>query len=188
MKKLILVTGLLALTNAHAQIFPYTERFGIGGSWGLNAPVFGNTFNSDAGADQTWDIHARIHLNASSGLEAAFTKHEFAEVTTAAQVSDLTYFRRLYATQIFSPLLGVGAGVVDLTHYESSSLQLGLKLRGGFEYTLVNHANLGFNIDYQYASSNIHILAMRVGLTWYIGSDLSDGVMYNCPGTGCANQ
>jgi OOP family OmpA-OmpF porin len=185
MKKLILATGLLALTSVHAQDYNYSDRFGVGASWGYNTPIFGNSFNNVADSDQSWSIHARYHLNAASGLEAAFTKHEFSDVTTAAQVTDLTYFRRLNTTERFSTILGAGAGVVDLTHYDPSSLKLGLKLRAGAEYAVMNCLSLGLNLDYQHInkmlfaanlpSGNIHILAARVGLTWYFGSPIVAG-------------
>lgn len=180
MKKLILASGLLALTSAHAQNYDYSKKFGIGASWGYNVPVFGNDFNTAADSDQTFGIHARYHLSSSYGVEAAFTKHEFSDVKTAAQVTDVTFFKRLKATDRLSPILGLGAGVVDLTHYDPSSLKLGLKARVGAEYALTNCLSLGLNLDYQHVnkmlfaanlpSGNIHVLAARAGLTWYFGS------------------
>lgn len=180
MKKLILVSCLLALTSAQAQNYDYSKKFGIGASWGYNTPVFGNAFNDAADSDQTFAFHARYHLNSSYGLEAAFAKHEFSDVRTAAQVTDVTFFKRLKATDRLSPILGLGAGVVDLTHYAPENLKLGLKARAGVEYALTNCLSLGLNLDYQHVnkmlfaanlpSGNIHVLAARAGLTWYFGT------------------
>lgn len=180
MKKIALISGLLALTSAHAQNYDYSKKFGIGASWGYNTPVFGNAFNDAADSDQTFAFHARYHLNSTYGLEAAFAKHEFSDVKTAAQVTDVTFFKRLKATDRLSPILGLGAGVVDLTDYSPENLKLGLKARAGVEYALTNCLSLGLNLDYQHVnkmlfaanlpSGNIHVLAARAGLTWYFGT------------------
>lgn len=179
MKRISVLALLLTSNFALAQSFDYSKKWGIGGSFGYNTPIFGNSFNTSADGGESWGAHVRYHLNQASGLELAFTKHEFADVTSALQVTDLTYFYRLSSTSRFTPVLGAGAGVVDITHYDPNNLKLGLKLRGGAEYALNEAFSLGLNLDYQHVnkmffgdnlpSGNIHVLAARVGLTWYFG-------------------
>lgn len=127
--------------------------------------------------------HVRYHLCKSCGLEASFTKHEFSDKKSALQVTDLLLFKRLSPLARFTPVIGAGAGVVDITHYDPNSLKLGLKLRGGAEYALNQAFSLGLNVDYQHVnkmlfgdnlpSGNIHVLAARVGLTYYFGKGSS---------------
>ena len=178
--KSIALTALLITPMAFAETFDYSKKWGIGASYGYNTPIFGNTFNTAADADDTWGLHLRYHLNESTGLEAGFTKHEFEDTTSALQVTDVTWFKRLRATEKLSPILGAGAGVVDISHYSEENLKLGLKLRAGVEYALSQCLSLGLNVDYQHVdkmffgdnldSRNIEILSGRVGLTWYFGS------------------
>lgn len=178
MKKLLALCVLLSQV-AVAQTYDYSKKWGIGGSFGYNTPVFGNMTNEFADGDTTWGAHVRYHLNQSSGLELAYTRHDLKDTDMAAQVADVTWFKRLAPTSRFSPILGVGAGVVDLTNYDPNSLKLGLKLRGGAEYALTNALSLGLNVDYQHVNKmlmgdnlptrNAHLIAARVGLTWYFG-------------------
>lgn len=177
--KSIALTALLLTPVAFANTYDYSKKWGIGASYGYNTPVFGNTFNTAADADDTWGLHLRYHLNESTGLEAGFTKHEFEDTTSAIQVTDVTWFKRLKATDRLSPIFGAGAGVVDITNYAENNLKLGLKLRAGAEYALTQCLSLGLNIDYQHVDKmffsdnldigNIEILSGRVGLTWYFG-------------------
>lgn len=178
MKMLVLGAALIS-TAAFAGSYDYSKKFGIGGSYGYNTPVFGNPFNTSADEGETWGFHGRYHLNSAYGLEAAFTKHEFADVTNALQVSDVTLFKRLNPTSRFSPILGLGAGIVDITHYPENNWKLGLKARVGGEYALTEAFSLGLNIDYQHVTKmlfgdnldgrNINVLGARVGLTYYFG-------------------
>lgn len=178
MKKLLPLC-LLVSQVAVAQSYDYSKKWGIGGSFGYNTPVFGNITNEIADGDQTWGAHLRYHYNQAHGVELAFSKHELADTNIAAQVTDVTWFKRLAPTSRFTPIIGAGAGVVDMTHYDPNSLKLGLKLRGGAEYALSNAFSLGLNLDYQHVNKmlfadnlptrNAHILAARVGLTWYFG-------------------
>lgn len=182
MKGLLICLFLLS-SSVFAGEFNYSKRWGIGGSAGYNTPVFGNIFNNSADAGETWGVHARYHLSETYGLEAAFSKHEFDDVKSALEVTDLTFFNRLRPTERLTPVIGAGLGVVDISNYDPNSLKLGLKLRAGAEYALNQAFSLGLNIDYQHVNKmlmgdnlpgrNIHVLAARVGLTWYFGSPKS---------------
>lgn len=177
--KMLTVVLLLLSKLAVAQTFDYSKKWGIGGSLGYNTPIFGNNFNTDAGSGETWGFHVRYHLCKSCGLEAAFTKHEFADTNSALQVTDLLFFKRLLPTERFTPVIGAGAGVVDISHYDPSSLKMGFKLRGGAEYALNEAFSLGLNVDYQHVNKmlfgdnlpgrTINVIAARLGLTWYFG-------------------
>ena len=180
----LLFSLVLIATSAFAEDFNYAGRWGIGGSAGYNTPVFGNIFNNAADGGETWGAHVRYHFCKSCGVEAAFTRHEFADVNSALQVTDLTLFKRLRPLERFTPVIGAGLGVVDISHYDPSSLKLGMKLRAGAEYALNQAWSLGLNLDYQHVNKmlfsdnlpgrNIHALAARVGLTWYFGSPKSE--------------
>lgn len=179
MKGLFVFLALIS-TSAVAEDFNYAGRWGIGGSAGYNTPVFGNIFNNAADGAETLGAHVRYHLCDSCGIEAAFTKYEFNDVKNALQVTDLTFFKRLRPVERFTPVIGAGLGVVDISDYDPSSLKLGMKLRAGAEYALNQAWSLGLNVDYQHVNKmffgdnlpgrNIHALAARVGLTWYFGS------------------
>lgn len=179
MKKIFMISSLVLSTAAFSQSYDYSKKFGLGGSLGFNFPIFGNNFNTEADSGESWSLYGRYHFNAADALEAAFTKHEFQDTTKALNVSDLTYIRRFQAMERFTPIAGIGLGVVDINNYDPDDLKLGWKLRAGLEYALNNHLNLGFNVDYQNVTKmlfddnlpgrNIHVLAARVGLTWYFG-------------------
>lgn len=178
MKKLIAVALLLSQV-AVAQTYDYSKKWGIGGSVGYNTPVFGNPLNTAADGDSVWGAHVRYHYNQATGIELAYARHELSDTKIAAQVTDVTWFKRLAPTSRFSPLFGIGAGVVDLSNYQPSNLKLGLKARAGAEYALSQSWSLGANVDYQHINKmlfsdnlptrNGHILAGRVALTWYFG-------------------
>lgn len=175
--KVFIAVLFIVSQAAFAQDFDYSKKWGIGGSFGYGTPIFGNHFNTAADGGETWGFHVRYHLCKSCGLEAAFTKYEFDDTKAALQVTDLLFFKRLAPTARFTPVIGAGAGVVDISHYDPSSLKMGLKLRGGAEYAINEAFSLGLNLDYQHVNKmlfgdnlpgrNIHVLAGRVGLTWY---------------------
>lgn len=179
MKKLLALCVLLSQV-AVAQTYDYSNKWGFGGSYGYNTPVFGNITNEVADGDETWGFHVRYHLNKSSGLELAYTKHELSDTPITLQVTDLTWFKRLAPTSRLTPVIGAGLGVVDITDYAPNSLKLGIKLRGGLEYALMECLSLGLNVDYQHVNKmlfsdnlptrNAHVLAGRVGLTYYFGA------------------
>lgn len=178
MKKLLSLC-LLVSQVAVAQSYDYSKKWGIGGSYGYNTPVFGNITNDVADGDETWGFHVRYHLNSSSGLELAYTKHELSDTPLTLQVTDLTWFKRLAPTSRLSPVIGAGLGVVDISDYDPGNLKLGVKLRGGLEYALTNALSLGLNVDYQHVNKmlfsdnlptrNAHVIAARAGITWYFG-------------------
>lgn len=171
--------ALLLAPLAFADSYDYSKKWGIGGSYGYNTPIFGNELNDIADGDETWGFHLRYHICKSCGLELAYTKHELSDTDITAQVTDLLWFKRLSPLARFTPVVGAGAGVVDLSDYDPNNLKLGLKLRGGGEYALSKDFSLGLNVDYQHINKmlfadnlptgNGHILAARVGLTWYFG-------------------
>lgn len=179
--KFALIAALLASQVALAQTYDYSKKWGIGGSYGYNTPIFGNTTNDVADGDETWSFHGRYHFNSADALELAFTRHELSDTAITPQVTDLTYVRRLAPLARFSPIVGAGAGIVDMLNYDPNSWKLGLKLRAGAEYALNHCFNVGFNVDYQHINKmlfadnlpthNAHILAARVGLTWYFGGN-----------------
>lgn len=193
MKKLFVLSTLLLSNLALAENFDYTGKWGIGGSLGYNTPIFGHNFNTAADGGETWGGHVRYHLCKSCGLEAAFTKHEYSDTKTALQVTDILFFKRLSPTSRFTPVIGAGAGVVDISHTNENNLKLGVKLRGGAEYALNNNFSLGLNVDYQHVNKmvfadnldgrNIHALAARVGLTYYFGKSSSQEITKTATGT-----
>lgn len=170
----------LILSSGLASAYDYTGKFGLGGNAGYNFPVFGNPFNKTADADWLWGIHGRYHFNTQWGVEVGYSRHEFEDTTIAAQVFDGLAFYRLNGTARFTPVLGLGVGVVDLTNYSQNSLKMGIKARVGAEYAFTECLSGAFNVDYQRVDKMLfgdnmpgrvaHIIAPRVALTWYFGA------------------
>lgn len=175
-----LLFGLIVFSPifANAYTFDYSKRFGLGASFGYNTPIFGNYLNDQADGKETYSLHGRYHLDSSHGLELSFTRHEL-KGFNPFKVTDITYFKRFMPLERISPIAGIGLGIVDISNYDPNDLKLGLKLRGGLELAINEDFTLGLNLDYQHVnkmlfaknlpSRNAHIMALRMGVTWYFG-------------------
>ena len=191
MKSALIASLVLASQVTFAETFDYSKKWGLGGSYGYNTPIFGNITNDVADGDETWSFYGRYHFNSADALELAFTRHELSDTPITPQVTDLTYVRRLAPLARFSPIVGAGVGVVDMLKYDPNSLKLGLKLRAGAEYAINHCFNIGFNLDYQQVNKmlfadnlptrNAHLLAARVGLTWYFGGTKGAAAVAGAP-------
>jgi OmpA-OmpF porin, OOP family len=179
MQKLVLA-AVLATGAAHAN-YDYSHKWGLGGSYGYNTPVFGHLFNDSADGDQAWSVHGRYHYNSAYGVEGAFSRYEFSDVTTALKTYDVLFFNRLRPTSRLTPVLGLGAGATEIPNYGDESTKLHLKARAGLEYSLLHCLTASLNVDYvnvhkmlgrnNLDGRNIHDLSARVGLTWYFGTE-----------------
>jgi len=179
MLKILTVLAFLS-SVVFAQNFDYSKKIGIGGSGGYSTPVFGNDFNDGADGDLNWGAHIRYHLCQSCGIELAFTRHDFDKTNQALKVFDILFFERLKPLSKFTPVLGLGAGVADITNFNPSSLKLALKAKAGVEYALNQNFSLGLHLNYQHISKffatnnlpneTIHVFAPQLGITWYFGN------------------
>lgn len=186
MKKALLAFIFCAPLLLQAQTFDYSNKIGLGASFGYNTPVFGNYLNDQADGKETYSIHARYHIDSSYGLELSFTRYEFKNSDNPFKVTDIAYFKRFMPLSRFTPIAGLGLGIVDISEYNPDNLKLGLKLRGGLEYALNQDFSLALNLDYQHVnkmffadnlpSRTAHIMAARMGLTWYFGKADSSAI------------
>jgi len=180
MKRISMLALLVSQVATADHHFDYSKKWGLGGSVGYNTPVFGHLFNDAADGAETWGLHGRYHYNSSVGVEAAFSRYEFSDVTNALKTYDVLFFKRLMPTSRLTPVLGLGFGGVELTKNDDQSMKLGLKARAGLEYALTHCLSLGVNVDYldvqkmpgraNLDGKHIHDLSGRVGITWYWGS------------------
>lgn len=69
MKFCLVLISFLVGQAAFAQTFDYSKRWGVGGSFGYNTPVFGNIINNAADGDISWGVHGRYHFNQNDGIE-----------------------------------------------------------------------------------------------------------------------
>lgn len=171
---------LLSLCGAlTAQAYDYSGKFGLGLGGGATIPSFGNQFNDVADPELTGTAYARYHFSQAFGLDAAYTRNEFQDTNMAMNIYDLLGFYRFMPTEKFSPVFGLGAGAVDLDKYEPTSMKLGLRARLGIEYALNEAFSLAGHVDYHHISKidnnlpigTAHVIAPKVALTWYFGSE-----------------
>lgn len=157
-----------------------TGQFGVGGSVGYNTPVFGHEFNTAADGGYNWAAHARYHLNSAWGFELSHGRHEFDDIDFNMKTTGVTALYR-FATDRFSPYVGLGLGHVDGQNGES--WRTSYKVAVGAEYDLLSNLVVGAAVDYQHLdkrftgggdyvgrSNPFHVVAARVALTWYFGS------------------
>lgn len=179
MKFWLTMTALVIGESVCAQTYDYSQRFGIGGSFGYNTPILGNVFNEMADGDISWGVHGRYHFNSKDGIELGHSRYELSDINNLVKSTDVLYFRRLNEKNRFSPVVGAGAGIIEISRYNPGTPKLGLKARAGAEYALSECFSLGLNIDYQHVNKmlfaanlptrNAHLLSARVGLTYYFG-------------------
>lgn len=179
MKFLLAVTAFVIGQSAMAQTFDYSKRWGLGGSFGYNTPIFGNIINEMADGDISWGVHGRYHFNQQDGIELGHSRYELSDINNLVKSTDVLYFRRLNGTSRFTPILGAGAGIIEISRYNPGTPKLGLKARAGAEYAINECFSLGLNVDYQHVNKmlfaanlptrNAHLLSARVGLTYYFG-------------------
>jgi opacity protein-like surface antigen len=150
MKLLFLILSFFSLT-AFANSPDFSERFGLSVAAGYNKPIGGNDFDDRADGDFVAGMYGRYQFNRKSGIQLGYTRYEWDHSPTAARIYDLVYMHRMGPREWFTPIWGVGVGLVDIANYNvDENLKLGLKARAGIEYSTGDNVILDFVVDYQY--------------------------------------
>ena len=180
MKHLISILSLFVSLSAFADTYDLARRFGITVASGWQEPILGNRFDDRADGEAMYGLYGRYQLNQESALQFGYTRHDWHNSPTAARIYDVTYLYRTARDQGLSPVLGLGAGLVDIANYNvDENLKLGLRARAGIEYSLSPDFIFGAHVDYQFVNKMIgeddnltigemHILAPQVNLTYLL--------------------
>lgn len=130
-----------------------SRRFGISGSAGWDKPVLGNKFDDRADGGFVFGLYASYHVNDESGFQLGYTRYDWTHSPTAIRVYDLMYTHRPLSDKRFTPLWGIGAGLVDIANYNvDENLKLGLRARAGVEYGISPDLILAAIVDFQYVN------------------------------------
>lgn len=157
----------------------FSKRFGVSVAGGFNKPVLGNKFDDRADGEFVSGLYGRYQFTRSSGIQLGYTRYEWDHSPTAARIYDLVYMHRMGPREWFTPIWGVGVGLVDIANYNvDENLKLGLKGRVGIEYQTGENIILDFVVDYQYVGKmvgerrdlrigDINAIAPQVILTYF---------------------
>ncbi|MBA2404303.1 MAG: outer membrane beta-barrel protein [Bdellovibrionales bacterium] len=182
MKYFLLLPLIFASFNTWSDSPNLSRRFGISLAAGKNKPFTGNDFDDRADGEFVFGLYGRYQFNQESGIQLGYTRYEWTHSPTAARIYDLVYLHRLKARKWFTPIWGVGAGLVDIANYNvDENLKLGLKARVGVEFMLSSNMIVDAVIDYQFVNKmvgeddnltigEIHALAPQLILTYFFGS------------------
>lgn len=181
MIKLLLLI-LITSTQAFAEAPDFSRRYGISAAAGRNKPILGNRFDDRADGDFVYGLYGRYQFNRESGFQLGYTRFEWDHSPTAARVYDFVYLHRLAPKKYFTPIWGLGVGLVDVANYNvDENLKLGLKARIGAEFILSKDLLLDAVVDYQFVNKmigeddnltigEIHALAPQLILSYFFGS------------------
>jgi opacity protein-like surface antigen len=170
---------LLSSLPLWAESPDLSKKFGLSLAAGRNKPVLGNRFDDRADGEFVYGFYGRYQINRESGLQLGYTRYEWSHSPTAARIYDLVYLHRLTPRKWFTPIWGVGVGLVDIANYDvDENLKLGLKARAGIEYTLSDNMIVDVVIDYQFVNKmigeddnlvigEIHALAPQLILSYF---------------------
>lgn len=179
MKHLVLILLLLIPTLAFSDSPDFSKRFGLSVAAGWNHPITGNDFDDRADGEFVFGMYGRYQFNRSSGMQLGYTRYEWTHSPTAARIYDAVYLHRMSPRKWFTPIWGLGAGLVDIANYDvDENLKLGLKARVGIEYSADDNLILDFVVDYQFVNKmigeddnltigEIHALAPQVIMSYF---------------------
>jgi hypothetical protein len=156
-----------------------THRLGVSLSAGFDIPVSGNNFDEDANGEFVAGIAGRYQLTPKSSLQLGYTRFEWSNSPAAVRLYDVMYIYRVTSLDWITPILGAGAGAVDIANYNiDENLKLGLRARLGAEWILSKEVVMDFVVDYLYVcqmpgeegtleSNEIQAFAPQVVATYY---------------------
>lgn len=191
MKSLIIVS-LLISSSVMAKTYDLSNRFGIGGGGGYTFPVTGNDFDDFAKNEVMWGAHIRYNTSAADGFMLNFSGYEFENTDIGAKVYDLMYINRLNEGDRFTPILGIGAGVANMSGirpFYHDGLKFASRARAGFEYALSDDFFASIFSDFQFIGKmpfndedentddesfpgrEIFAVVPQIALTYYFGPD-----------------
>ena len=177
MKLLLFVITLLSL-QAFADSPDFSKRFGVSAAAGFNKPILGNAHDDRADGEFVSGLYGRYQFNRKSGVQLGYTRYEWTHSPTAARIYDLVYLHRMGPREWFTPIWGVGVGLVDIANYNiDENLKFGAKGRVGIEYSTGENVILDFVVDYQYVGKmpgerrdlkiEMHALAPQIIATYF---------------------
>lgn len=181
MNKFLFVLLFLLVPIAQADSPDFSRRFGISTAIGQNKPILGNRFDDRADGDFVFGLYGRYQINRESGIQLGYTRYEWDHSPTAARIYDLVYLHRLAPRKYFTPIWGLGVGLVDIANYNvDENLKLGLKARAGLEFILSKDLIVDAVVDYQYVNKmigeddnltigEINALAPQLILSYFFG-------------------
>lgn len=184
MKYLVVFLFMLASFHSWSDSPDLSRRFGISAAAGWNHPILGNRFDDRADGEFVFGLYGRYQINRESGLQLGYTRYEWSHSPTAARIYDLVYMHRLKSRKWFTPIWGLGVGLVDIANYNvDENLKLGLKARVGIEYVLSEDMIIDAVLDYQFVNKMIgeddnltigemHALAPQLILTYFFQGEL----------------
>lgn len=182
MIKFLLLFFIISINVSLAEAPDFSRRFAISAAAGRNKPILGNRFDDRADGDFVFGLYGRYQINRESGLQLGYTRYEWDHSPTAARIYDLLYLHRLAPRKYFTPVWGVGVGLVDIANYNvDENLKLGLKARAGVEYTLSQNLIVDAVIDYQFVNKmigeddnltigEIHAIAPQLIFSYFFGA------------------
>lgn len=180
MKKMIL-SGILLLTLfSTVEAFDQTGKTAIGVTGGRVFPFGSNKFNDEADGSWAYGGYIRHGINPNWGIDVAATRQNYDKICTCTRsnIVDVLGFYRFKGTEDFTPIAGLGLGVVDNGKHQN--LHLGTRARVGMEKAINENVAVGMNFDYQGVRkmpgakkgpqpSDINTITPKLELTWYFG-------------------
>jgi opacity protein-like surface antigen len=171
-----------SFSSALADSPDYSRKFAFSLAVGRNKPILGNKFDDRADGENVFGFYGRYQFGRSSGIQFGYTRYDWSHSPTAARIYDLVYLHRMHPREYWTPVWGLGLGLVDIAHYNvDEDLKIGLKARVGAEYSLSPNMILDAVIDFQYVGKmpgekhdmkigDIYALAPQLILSYFFGS------------------
>lgn len=178
MRTLAILILFLSSLNSWGK-YDLSRRFGIAFAAGRNKPILGNRFDDRADGDFVFGMYGTYHLNDESGLMLGYTRYDWSHSPTALRIYDLMYTHRPLSEKRFTPLWGVGLGLVDIANYNvDENLKLAVRARVGLEYEVSPDWLVAGVVDYQFVNKmigeddnltigEIHVLAPQLILSFF---------------------
>lgn len=150
MKFLLILLSLISF-SASAGAPDFSKRFGFSVASGFNMPIWGNRFDRDTDGEFVFGFYGRYQFSRESGIQLGYTRYEWSRSPTAARIYDVVYMHRMEPRKWFTPIWGLGVGLVDVANYNiDNNLKIGYKARAGVEVLASENIILDFVVDYQY--------------------------------------
>lgn len=182
MRSILILVFILSSLTVFASAPDYSGKFAVSLAAGRNKPILGNDFDDRADGEFVFGLYGRYQINRKSGLQLGYTRYEWSHSPTAARIYDLVYLHRMSPQKYWTPIWGLGLGLVDIANYNvDENLKLGLKGRLGAEYSLSPNMIIDAVVDFQYVGKmagerrdlklgEIYALAPQIIISYFFGS------------------
>lgn len=156
MKVLFILLAAFLSLGAIAQEFTLNKKFGVGGGYGFNKPMWRNKFDRRADGKSVMSLYGRYQHNPYWGFVFGYTRYEWQNTPTAARIYDVMGLYRFSGNERGSFLAGLGIGAVDIANYNiDENLKAGLRARVGYEYALTSRLFTSLNVEYLFVGKMI---------------------------------